>query len=52
MPEKDKVSEFHDAYDINATAWRPFMEQACLDLDFYLKAQHSDDEAAAADNNN
>lgn len=42
-------SEFHDVYEINDTAWRLFNEQACLDLDYYLKAQHSHDEMTQAD---
>lgn len=41
-------SEFHDVYEINDTAWRPFNEQACLDLDYYLKAQHSHEEMEKA----
>jgi len=47
--EASTVSEYHDAYEINATAWRPFLEQAELDLDYFLKAQHDAEEAAAAD---
>ena len=42
-------SEFHDVYAINDTAWKPFNEQACLDNDFALKAQHSHDEMQRAD---
>lgn len=42
-------SEFHDVYEINDTAWRPFNEQACLDLDYYLKAQHTHEEMQRAD---
>ncbi len=42
-------SEFHDVYEINDMAWRLFNEQACLDLDFYLKAQHSHDDMEKAD---
>ena len=42
-------SEFHDAYDLNSTAWNPFLEQAQLDLDYYHRAQHTEKEAAAAD---
>lgn len=47
--DAEKKSDFHDVYDINATAWRPYMEQACLDLDYFLKAQHSEEEAHKAD---
>jgi hypothetical protein len=47
--DTDKKSDFHDIYTVNATAWHPFLEQACLDLDYFLKAQHSADEAEAAD---
>ncbi len=43
------ISEFHDVYEINDTAWRRFNEQAQLDLDYYLKAQHSHDEMERAD---
>ncbi|KKM79831.1 hypothetical protein LCGC14_1345920 [marine sediment metagenome] len=42
-------SEFHDVYEVNDTAWKPFNEQACLDNDFALKAQHSWDEMQRAD---
>lgn len=42
-------SEFHDVYEINDTAWKPFNEQACLDNDYALKAQHSLDEVERAD---
>ncbi len=42
-------SEFHDAYELNFTAWDPFLQQACLDNDFALKAQHSHDEMDRAD---
>ncbi|KKM01888.1 hypothetical protein LCGC14_1789930 [marine sediment metagenome] len=42
-------SEFHDVYEINDTAWRLFNEQACLDLDYFLKAQHSHEEMERAD---
>ncbi len=42
-------SEFHDVYGINDTAWKPFNEQACLDNDFALKAQHSHEEMQRAD---
>jgi hypothetical protein len=43
-------SEFNDVYEINDTAWKPFLEQACLDNDFALKAQHSQEEMERADN--
>ncbi len=46
------MSEFHDVYEINDTAWRPFNEQACLDLDFFLKAQHTHEEMERADRQN
>lgn len=45
-------SEFHDVYEINDTAWRPFNEQACLDLDYYSKAQHSYEEMERANRQN
>ena len=45
-------SEFQDVYEINETAWRPFNEQACLDLDYYLKAQHSHEDMERADRQN
>ena len=50
MPnDASTVSEFHDVYEINDTAWRRFNEQAQLDLDYYLKAQHTHDEMERAD---
>lgn len=50
MPnDASTVSEFHDVYEINDSAWRRFNEQAQLDLDYYLKAQHSHDEMERAD---
>ena len=45
-------SEFHDVYDINSTGWNPFLEQACLDNDFSLKAQHTYEEMQRADRQN
>lgn len=42
-------SEFHDVYEINDTAWRHANEQMQLDLDYYLKAQHSYEEMERAD---
>ena len=53
MPnDKSTKSEFDDVYDLNATAWQPFLEQACLDNDYALKAQHSYDEMERADRQN
>ncbi len=53
MPnDETTISEFHDVYEINDTAWRPFNEQACLDLDYYLKAQHTYEEMQRADRQN
>ncbi|KKN43357.1 hypothetical protein LCGC14_0704140 [marine sediment metagenome] len=53
MPnDETTTSEFHDVYEINETAWRPFNEQACLDLDYYLKAQHTYEEMQRADRQN
>ncbi|KKL48417.1 hypothetical protein LCGC14_2325740, partial [marine sediment metagenome] len=53
MPNDETTkSEFHDVYEINDTAWRPFNEQACLDLDYYLKAQHTYEEMQRADRQN
>jgi hypothetical protein len=45
-------SEYQDVYEINNTHWQPFNQQACLDNDFYLKAQHSIDEMNKADDQN
>ncbi len=45
-------SEFHDVYEINDTAWRPFNEQACLDNDYYLKAQWTADQVNKANQQN
>ena len=42
-------SEFHDVYEVNNQAWHPFNQQACLDNDFYMKAQHSAEEMNKAD---
>ena len=45
MPNDESTkSEYQDVYETNNTHWQPFNEQACLDNDFYLKAQHSIDE--------
>ena len=53
MPnDQTTKSEFHDVYEINDTEWRHFNEQACLDLDFYLKAQHSHEEMERANRQN
>lgn len=50
MPNDETTkSEFKDVYDLNFTAWRPFLEQACLDNDFALKAQHSWEDMQRAD---
>lgn len=50
MPNDETTkSEFHDVYEINDTAWKPFNEQACLDNDYALKAQHSVEEVERAD---
>jgi hypothetical protein len=45
-------SEYQDVYELNNTYWTPFNEQACLDNDFYLKAQHSIDEMNKANDQN
>ena len=55
MPKTDKVkrkSEFDDIYEINSSAWHDFNVQACLDLDFYLKAQYEQDEIDRANDQN
>lgn len=53
MPnDKTTKSEFHDVYEINATGWQLFNEQACLDNDFALKAQHTYDDMERADRQN
>jgi hypothetical protein len=53
MPNDETTkSEFHDVYEINQTAWDPFLEQACLDNDFALKAQHSWEEMERANRQN
>jgi hypothetical protein len=50
MPNDETTkSEFADAYELNQTAWNPFLEQACLDNDFALKAQHSYEDMEKAD---
>ncbi len=50
MPNDETIkSEFHDVYEINSTAWQRFNEQACLDNDYALKAQHSYEEMERAD---
>ncbi|KKN77219.1 hypothetical protein LCGC14_0361970 [marine sediment metagenome] len=41
-------SEFLDVYEINDQAWKPFNEQACLDNDYALLAQHSIEEVDRA----
>lgn len=53
MPNDNSTrSEFQDVYEINNTAWDPFNRQACLDNDYYLKAQHSHEEMERADKQN
>lgn len=53
MPnDKSTKSEFQDVYEINNTAWDPFNRQACLDNDYYLKAQHSWEEMERANQQN
>ncbi len=53
MPNDETTkSEFNDVYDINSTGWQHFNEQACLDNDFSLKAQHTYDEMERADRQN
>ncbi len=50
MPNDESTkSEFHDVYEINDMAWRLANEQMQLDLDYYLKAQHSHDDMERAD---
>ncbi len=41
-------SEFLDVYEINDAAWKSFNFQAQLDLDYYLKAQHTHEEVERA----
>ena len=41
-------SEYQDVWQINDTAWDPFNQQACLDNDYYLRAQHSWDDVQRA----
>ena len=45
-------SEFQDVYETNSSHWEPFNQQARLDNDFYLKAQHSEDERRKANDQN
>lgn len=45
----DITSDFHDVYKINESGWSEFNQQACLDNDFALKAQHSHDDMQRAD---
>lgn len=47
--DTDITSDFHDVYKINDTGWKEFNQQACLDNDFALKAQHSHDDMERAD---
>jgi len=47
-----RISEFHDLYEINNQAWHDFNVQACLDQDFYLKAQYDQDDIDRADKQN
>ena len=50
MPnEKTTVSEFQDVYEINHVGWQLFNEQACLDNDYALRAQHTHEEMDRAD---
>ena len=49
MPNDESTkSEYQDVWQINDNAWDPFNQQACLDNDYYLKAQHSHEEVERA----
>lgn len=47
-----RKSEYHDLYSIYSSAWRDYNIQACLDTDYYLKAQYDQDEVDRADKQN
>ena len=47
--DKNLELEFQDVYELNSTAWYPFLQQAQLDLDYYHKAQHTEEERDQAD---
>jgi len=41
-------SEYNDIHDICSDGWRGFLQQANIDLDYYFRAQHSEEEASRA----
>lgn len=47
-----RKSEFDDVYERLSTAWHDFNVQACLDLDFFLRAQYDEDDRDRADEQN
>lgn len=48
----ERRSEFDDLYEINSQAWHDFNVQACLNTDYYLKAQNTQEEVDRADQQN
>jgi hypothetical protein len=48
MPETLK-QQYNDVYEVESSAWDSFNSQACTDLDFALKAQHTEEEASRAE---
>ena len=47
-----RKSEYDDVYQVNSQAWYDFNVQACLNNDFYLKAQYHRDDVDKADKQN
>jgi len=46
--EVDRKSEYDDKYETYQMGWQDFLEQACLDQDYALKAQYTKDEVDKA----
>jgi len=42
-------SEYHDVHEVCKVGWDNFLAQACLDLDYYHRAQHTAQEVETAD---
>ena len=43
-----KISEYKDVFEICRAGWSNFVDQALTDLEYYFRAQHTEDEAEQA----
>jgi len=43
-----KKSEYHDVHEVCRAGWSNFISQAAIDLDYYFRAQHTEEEATRA----